>query len=138
MGDFAHYLSSNILDYIFGLENYSPPITMYLGLSTTTVNDDGTGVTEPDAPSYSRISINNNKIVWSAAEVSEGKSSLKNVSEFEFNTATESWGTIVSWFISDSESSGNVLTYGTLDPSITIDENNRLIIPAEAITITLD
>lgn len=138
MGDFAHYLSSNVLDYIFGLENYAPPVIMYLGLSTTTINDDGSGVTEPDSPSYSRIAINNNKIVWSTAEIIEGKSLLKNLSDFEFNVAEEPWGTIVSWFLSDSESGGNILTYGDLDPAVVVDINNRLIIPAESITITLD
>lgn len=138
MGDFAHYLSSKILDYIFGLENYAPPITFYLGLSTTTVNDDGTGVTEPNVPSYNRIGINNNKIVWSTAEISEGKSLLKNLTEFEFNTATEAWGTAVSWFISDSESGGNILAYGDLNPPITINENSRVIIPVNSLTITLD
>lgn len=136
MGEFAQYLSSNVLNYIFGLESYAPPITMYLGLSTATINDDGSGIVEPSVPSYSRIPINNNKITWTTTEIIEGKTVLKNVSELEFNVATEAWGTIVSWFIADAESGGNVLIYGTLDNPIVVNENNRLIIPSGAICIS--
>lgn len=138
MGDLAHYLSAKILDEIFGASNYTAETTLYLGLSTTTVAEDGSGITEPTDSAYERYAITNNKTNWDNASTVSEKSQIQNAAAFEFPLATESWGTITDWFISDAASSGNILAYGTLTSSRAIGSGEKLIIPIDGITITLD
>ena len=43
----TYYSANRILDKGFGSTNYTPPVTIYFGLSTTPIAIDGTGATEP-------------------------------------------------------------------------------------------
>ncbi|MGC9309835.1 MAG: phage tail fiber protein [Candidatus Nanoarchaeia archaeon] len=138
MGDLAHYMSSKILDEIFGGTNYVPEATLYLGLSTSTIADDGTNITEPTDSNYARVSITNNKINWDTASVVSGKSQIQNAVAFEFPAANTGFGTITDWFISDAASGGNIIAYGALNASKTIGSGEKLIIPIDGMTITLD
>ena len=47
-GSFTDALERATLDHIFGGPDYTRPATLYIGLSTTPINDDGSGITEPD------------------------------------------------------------------------------------------
>lgn len=47
MGGFANYLEQKMLDLAFGGVAFSAPATVHIGLSTTTIADAGTGITEP-------------------------------------------------------------------------------------------
>ena len=60
MGSYADYLENKILDHVFGAVTYTPPATLYFGLSTTTIADAGTGITEPVGNGYARKGVTNN------------------------------------------------------------------------------
>lgn len=110
MGSFADYLENELLDHAFGAATWTPPATLYVGLSTTTVTDAGGNITEPSGNNYSRVAVTNNATNFPAA--SGGAKS--NGTAITFPTASGSWGTVTDLFISDASSGGNILAYDDL------------------------
>lgn len=129
----TYYQSNKILDYEFGNTSYTPASTMYFGLSTTTIANNGTGATEPSGGSYARVSLVNNKTNWGNAS----NGSLTNLSTVQFTESTASWGTITYVFISDASTSGNILYFGALSPSRTVAINTIVYFSASAITVSI-
>ncbi len=114
------YTIDQSLDYDFGKETYVPPDTFYLGLSTTAIDSSGSTVTEPADASYERYTIpNDDKTFWSYA--SGGV--ILSGSSVSFPQSSEAWGEIVSVFLADSSSGGNVWYYDSLSPSVHIGVN---------------
>ena len=134
MGSFTDYLENELLDHVFGGGDYTRPGTLYIALSTTTISDDGTGMTEPSGGAYARASVTNNATNWPAA--SGGAKS--NGTAITFAQATASWGTIVDFAIMDALAAGNMLGYGTLTTSKTIDSGDTPSFAVGELDITLD
>ena len=130
----SNYLENKVLDHLFGNTAYTTPTTLYLGVSTTTVQEDGTGITEPTDAAYSRIAITNNTTNFPNASGGQ----KQNGTQLEYSVATEAWGTITYYFISDAASGGNILVYGALTVSKTISTGDQLILPVNGWTLTLD
>lgn len=107
------YFQANLnLDYDFGRTSYTPPTTLYLGLSTTPISRDGSGITEPSSSAgYTRVAIANDKTKFSVSNNGE----LYNITDLSFPESTSSWGTVTHIFITDSLSgNGNVRYYEAL------------------------
>lgn len=134
MGSFNNYLENAILNEVFGGVNFVPPAALYFGVSTTTINEDGTGITEPTDPSYARISVTNN--LTNFPSTSNG--TKKNGVAFNFAQATVNWGVVTYFFISDSLTGGNILSSGALTNSKTVETSDVLSIAVNSLTITLD
>ncbi|MBN1974198.1 MAG: hypothetical protein JW787_11200 [Sedimentisphaerales bacterium] len=113
MCSFSNYWESSILNHFFGKSDYSLP-EVYIGLLSNEPNEDGTGVSEPDCPSYTRAGSNASS--WDTAF--EG--SIENISDITFPLACEDWGKVTHFALFDSESGGNILAYGSLSPMVTI------------------
>lgn len=113
---FTQYLNNQLLDSLFGNIAYSAPATLYVGLSTSAPNPDGSGVSEPTGGGYSRIVVNNNKSNWTDAALG----ALSNEAQFNFPTASVSWGTISHVVIYDAPSSGNLLAYAALSAPVLV------------------
>ena len=92
--------ANKVLDYLLGQTSFSNLSTLYMGLSTTTIQNDGTGATEPSTSgtAYARVSIANNKTNWGTAS----SASLSNLVAFTFPESTASWGTITYVFLAAS------------------------------------
>ena len=90
--------SNKILDRYFGNVSDTVASTLYLGLSTTAINNDGTGATEPSGGGYARVAVVNNKTNWSNAS----NGILSNLVELSFPESSASWGTISHVFLSDT------------------------------------
>jgi hypothetical protein len=118
-GAFTTYLELKDLDLLFGVTAFTPPATMYLGISTSTIAAAGTGITEPVAMAYARITFTNNKTSWSVASGSN-PGTLSNAIIYTFSQATGNWGIITDFFISDAITGGNILVYGSLTAPKTI------------------
>ena len=131
---FTDFLENELLDHVFAGASYTPPATLYVGLSTTVPNDAGGGFTEPVGFSYARVAKTNNLTNWPAA-VGGAKA---NGTAITFPQATGSWGTIVYAALFDAPSGGNMLGYGALGASRTIGNAEVLEIPVSDLTITLD
>lgn len=53
---FTEALEKALLDLVWGGSAYSAAANLYIGLSTTAINNDGTGITEPDPlDAYARV-----------------------------------------------------------------------------------
>ncbi len=114
-GFLSNYSNNKVLDLFFGSTTYTPPATLYMGLSQTTANKTGT-VTEPSGGAYARVAVPNNLTSFPAA--STGTKS--NAIQLNFATPTASWGTITTLFIADAATGGNVLALADLTTPMTI------------------
>jgi hypothetical protein len=124
---FSNYLENKVLDHVFGGVAYTAPTTLYVGLFTSSPGETGSG-TEVSGGSYARQTI--------AFTVTGSQAS--NTAAVEFPTATASWGTITFAAIYDALSGGNLLAYGALTTSKTIDSGDVFRIPTGDFDIDLD
>jgi hypothetical protein len=132
----TNYAAGLILNEYFRYVNAgaSVPVTMYLGLSTTTINATGTGATEPSGGGYARVSISTSTGNWSAPSAGI----ISNANAVTFPEATSSWGTITYVFLADASTSGNILYYEALSSSRTVDANTTVLFPASSIQILMN
>lgn len=129
---FTNFLRDILLDEVWGGTDYTPPTDLYIGLSTTTPNDDGSNVTEP-ADNYARVTVANNTTQWPAATTG----TKSNGETITFNEATGSWGTVTDVLIYDAATGGNLLAYGALTTSKTIESGDTASFAAGDLTIEL-
>ena len=124
---FSNFLENKVLGHVFGATPYTAPATLYVGLFTSSPGETGSG-TEVSGGSYARQTI--------AFTVTGNQAS--NTAAVEFPTATASWGTVTFAAIYDALSGGNLLAYGALTTSKTIDNGDVFRIPAGDFDINLD
>lgn len=129
----TYYSANRVLDYNFGGTSYSQPATYHFGLSTTSINIDGTGATEPSGGAYARVSFTNNKTNWGNAS----NATLTNSSAIQFTESTASWGTITTVFISDASSGGNIWWYDSLSPARTVASATTVLFAIGAVTVQM-
>lgn len=130
---FVDYLELKTLDYLFGNVAFTPASILYVGLSTTAINDDGTGATEPSSGGYARVAVPNNSAGWSAA--SGGQKT--NGTAIIFPTASAAWGNVTYFFISDASSGGNYYVAGSISPSQTVNQNDSPRFTSGDLTLSL-
>lgn len=106
--------AQSVLSREFGSVSYTPPVTWYVGASTTTINADGTGATEPVGGGYARVAVTNNTSNWENIPADVGR---RNLTAIEFPVATASWGTITFVPIYDQASGGTLRYYVQLTNS---------------------
>jgi len=134
MGSISDYLESALLDHIFNGAGvaFTPPSTIYAGLSTTDPLDDASGITEPVGGSYARVAI-----TFGAAAARAIANVIVN-----FAQASGSWGTLTHFFICDHISNAtfgtnvNMLASGLLAASKEVVSGNTPSIPAGDINIS--
>lgn len=128
------FIQSNAnLDFDFGKTSYNPPTTYYLGLSTTPIDRNGSGATEPSASAgYSRVAITNNKTAFSQSSNGE----LYNTGTIEFQESTATWGTITHYFLSDSQTGGNIRFYEAFSTPRVVSESSSVMFRPQTLTIT--
>ena len=108
--------------------------TMYVGLSSTIPESDGSGVSEPSGCNYSRI------IVDSFTNAVDG--CVTNSKDIVFQKSSGVWFTpshpAVCWVVFDGNlQDANVLFWGNLNPSVVIFSNTQVTIPAQAMRVEL-
>ena len=108
-GYFTDFGNNKVLDLIFGSAPYTPPATLYLGLSQVPANKAGT-VIEPSVGGYARVGVSNNLANFPAAVVS----TKANSAVVTFPAPSAAWGTIVSLFVADAAAGGNVIAMADL------------------------
>ncbi len=89
------------------------PDPVYVGLSKTTIGDDGSNITEPTGGSYAKVSKPNDGASFSAA-VSREK---RNADQIDFPQASGDWGEITDWFLSDAAGT-TIYAHGKLDDGV--------------------
>lgn len=137
MGSKSDYLEAKVLAHVLGNTAYTAPATLYVSLFTVTPSDAGGG-TEVTGGSYARVAVTNNTTNFPAPTGTSPTTSA-NGTAITFPAPTANWGTVVAFGIHDAASAGNLLYWGALTTSKTI--NNGDAAPsfaASALTITED
>ena len=114
---FTTGLKQDILDHYFGGDTLTPPGNLYIGLSTTAPEDDGSNFTEPEEEDgYSRKEVDNDMTTWK--EATDAEPSVKeNDINIEFDEATGDWGEISHFGIFDSDTATEpVVSAPIVDP----------------------
>lgn len=127
MTAFSDYLENELINGTLRNVAYVPAATVYIGLHTTATNDDNSG-TEVTGGSYARQSV---------AFAAPAGGSTSNSALVTFPTATASWGTVTHFGIYDASSGGNLLYWGALTVSKTVDNGDIFTVPAGNLTVTL-
>lgn len=125
------YQANRENELLFGKRHNDVIDTYYIGLSHTTINSNGEGITEPSDPNYYRIEIENNPDNFSVS--SDGI--VTNLTEWIFPITSDSWSNITDWFISDSLTGGNVLYCDTLTVPMSVDIHQILKFKPNSIQI---
>lgn len=118
----SDYLRNKLLDHALGKLAFTMPTNVYLALCTATVTSGLTGstITEATYTGYARKQIQ-------ASDLSSAASGLsQNSAQLVFNACTGGSSTITYFAICDNSSTGagNLLYYGPLTASKTIDTSN--------------
>jgi hypothetical protein len=135
-GGFPDYLEPKLLDHVFGGADYTRLATLYFGYSTTTVTDAG-GKTEPAVGSYARVAVTNNATNFPAASGTNPCQKTNGVA-ITFPVASAAQGTMVSWFIMDAASGGNMLFHGVISPAKVVGINDEPSFAPGDLVMTLD
>lgn len=125
----THYANNIILNYQFKHTGFPYPYP-YLGLSTTPIDENGLGYTEPEDSQYKRYS--GSSINW----VSQEEGQVYNSTKITFPKSSVSWGTIVEIFIADSQTSGSILYHSKLSPTIPTYEGTQISINPQTLIVS--
>lgn len=133
MAGFSDFLENELLDHVFGAAAYSAPATVYVSLFTAAPSDAGGG-TEVTGGSYDRVDVTNNATNWPAAS----GGAKANGTAITFAQASASWGVVTHFGIHDANTAGNLLCWGALTASKTIDSGDTASFAIGELDISLD
>lgn len=135
-GSKSAYYQNKALDNVLGSSGtaYTPPGTVYIALSNASFASTATGtaLNEVSGTGYSRVAVLNNTTNWPNA--SGGIKS--NGTVFTFAAASASWGTVLSFYIVDAPSGGNIVYGADLATSRTINSGDTASFAVGSITLT--
>jgi len=129
-GSKSDFLENAVIQHLFE-SDFSAPANMYVALYTSAPTDSGGGV-ECTGGAYEREAVARQTGWTSAGNATE------NASDITFTEATASWGTVVAFGLFDALSAGNLLYWGDLTTSKSIDNGDTAKIPAGDLDITED
>jgi hypothetical protein len=121
------YLQNKLLNHVLKNTAYTPPTTVYVGLFTSDPTIAGSG-TEVSGGSYARQSV-------AFGTVASG--TTENSADLLYPVATANWGTVTHIGIYDASTSGNMLYFGALASSKTINSQDQFKISAGNLDVTL-
>jgi hypothetical protein len=137
MSQASDYLEDALLDHVLRNTAYTSPSAVYVGLFTegdsagdnNDLLEEGTLTNEISGNGYARVAA-----TFSAAS----GGSITTSANVTFAAASGGdWGTITHIAILDAASAGNVLFYGTLTTSKTIQDGDTFQITSGNLTVTL-
>ena len=125
------YFLNCIMGNVFQtMTNPALPEKVYLGLSSTVPNVDGTGVTEPLASAgYTRVELT------TLSEPSNGV--ISNKFDVSFPESSASWGTMTHFVLYDNATGGNLLMYEALTQSRSVETATIVTVKGGSLKLTL-
>lgn len=106
--------------------------TFYIALSTTPINANGTGLTEPTDANYSRVAVPNDEYNF----VQSINGVTKNAREWRYVISTTKWQPVTHWAIMDSLKGGRVLYYDALPTPMNVDVHQEVFFNPQSVVIT--
>ena len=126
----SDYLENKVLDHVLGNTTYTQP-SQYLALFTA---DTGLESNNPSAEvSTANTAYGRQTVSFGAA--SSGSASTD--ATVTFSAATANWGTITHVAVMDASTSGNVLFYGAVTTSKTIESGDTFQVSSGNLTVSL-
>jgi len=129
-GSKSDFYENKVIAHLFETA-YTAPDPLWVALYTVAPTDSTTG-TECTGGSYGRVSVAQGAGWTSAGNATE------NAADITFPEATGSWGEVVAFALMDAETVGNMLYWGDLSASKTINDGDTAKIPAGDLDITED
>lgn len=114
MAGLTDAIEQALLDHIFTDPTYTPPTTLYIGLSSTTPTDAGGNITEPSGNGYARVATTSAD--WGAA-TGTAPATKSNTSTKTFPTATGDWSSQANqthFVIMTASTAGSCIGWGAL------------------------
>jgi len=134
----SNYLENKVLDHVLTATSYTAPTTRYLALFNNTSGNAAANLeagTLTDETSTSGTAYARKAVTFAAA--SSGTSATN--ATVTFDAATASWGTITHVAVMDggTAGAGNVLFWGAVTTSKTIDTGDTFQVTSGNLTISL-
>jgi hypothetical protein len=132
----SNYLENKVLDHVLTSTAYTAPTTRYLALFNNTSTNAAANLeagTLTDETSSSGTAYARMPVTFAAAS---GGSSATNAT-VTFPAATANWGTITHVAVMDAGTSGNVLFWGAVTTSKTIETGDTFQVTSGNLTISL-
>lgn len=123
----SNTFETRTLQWLFTTDSVTRPTDWYLALFTVAPGEGGGG-TECSGTAYARESFT----------MTVSGNTATNGAAIEFDPAGSSWGTIVAVGIFTAVTSGDLIAYGNLTASKTIDTGDVLRFAAGELDVTLD
>lgn len=106
------------------------PSKVYLGLSSSAPDVDGSGATEPLASAgYSRVELNSLDVPTNGV--------ITNKSEISFPESSASWGTVTHFVLYDAPVNGNLLMFNVLSQARSVEQATIVTVKAGSLKLTL-
>lgn len=106
------------------------PNRVYLGLSSTEPNMDGSGATEPSvAAAYARVPLTTLSVPTNGV--------ITNTDDITFPESTNNWGTMTHFVLYDSATGGNLLMYNELTQPRSIESATIVMVKPDNLKLTL-
>ena len=134
---FTNFLEDALLNHIFTDPIYSAPTNIFVGISSTTPSEDGTGFSEEAANGYARVSTA--AADWGTVVAAE-PSTKSNVNIITFPIATGDWQTQANFTyfgLFDLATVGELLAFGLLTVAKNVLDGDTAKFPVGDLTITL-
>jgi len=130
MGDISDYLENELVDHVFGAA-YTPPTSVYVGLSSGDPLDTGAGLDEPSGGSYKRASI---------TFATAATRAITHSADVTFITPSGDWGYVSHYgiFTAMTAGAGSMMAHGSLSTPKTIVTGNTPTIAGGEIDISFD
>jgi hypothetical protein len=132
----SNYLENKVLDHVLRVTSYTVPSGLHLALFTNTSTNAAANLeagTLTDEVSTSGTGYGRKTVAFAAAS---GGSSATNAT-VTFDAATANWGTITHVAVMDAATSGNVLFWGAVTTSKTIESGDTFQVSSGNLTISL-
>jgi hypothetical protein len=132
----SNYLENKLLDHTLTGTSFTQPAARYLALFTNTSTNAAANLeagTLTDEVSTSGSAYARKVVTFAAA--SSGTSATN--ATVTFDAATANWGTITHIAIMDASTSGNVLFYGAVTTSKTIETGDTFQVSSGNLTVSL-
>jgi len=129
MGSLTQYTHKKVLDHALKTASYSPPATIYVGLSTADPTETGGGWADPTYTGYARKSI------------AFGAASARAIAQnalVTFDQCTAGSSTVTHWGLWDQASGGNLMAHGALSASKSIVAGNTPSLASGQVTVTFN
>jgi hypothetical protein len=130
MSNMSDYLENKLIDFLFRAQAFTAPTVLAVGLFTANPSDAGGG-TEVSGGSYARVNLAPSLANWAGTQsagsttASTGTSgTTSNNSAITFPAPSANWGVITGIGIFDATTAGNLLFWGALTASKTVNSGD--------------